>query len=189
MPFSFFCLLLVVLVLLYYFKWQVKWQFYKIRRRIRIGLAKNNNETDLLLEVRYDAFISHDNSDSHWVEDELYPYLADGSGLYLCLGQKDFLAGVPIAENIAHAINNSRKTVLVVTPEFVKSEWCLFEMHMALTVKGMDHIVIILKEEIPVAETCKTLRMILRTITYIEYPQDETGLDTFWNKLERAIKS
>ena len=186
-PLSLACLLFVALVLLHHYQWQVKWQIYKTKRKIRLALTKNTENDILLLPVEFDAFIAHDHTDESWVLDDMYTFLAEDRSFNLCLGQKDFVPGTPIAENIAHAINNSRKIVLILTPAFVKSEWCLFEMHMALVVKGKDHIVVILKEEVPVNEMNRALRTILRTITYIEYPADATGMENFWSRVERAI--
>lgn len=66
------------------------------------------------------------------------------------------------------------------------SEWCDFEMHMALT-RGRQHLIIIYKEIVPVEDMSKTLRMLLKSVNYIEYNETEEGIQLFWNRLHDAL--
>jgi caspase domain-containing protein/TIR domain-containing protein len=72
-------------------------------------------------EAAYDAFISYCQAapeDGTWVTSTLVPYL-EALGLKLCLEDRDFMIGASRVEEIDRAINESRYTVAVLTPEYV----------------------------------------------------------------------
>src|SRR5262249_20138349 len=68
-------------------------------------------------EFAYDAFISYNEQDSHWVETILQPRL-EGAGLRLCLPDRDFAIGAPRIVNMEKAVARSRKTLLILTPNW-----------------------------------------------------------------------
>jgi hypothetical protein len=74
----------------------------------------------------FDFFISYSHADKEWVHDWLVPQLQDRE-ISVCIDYKDFEVGVPTLENIEHAIRSSRKTLIVLTPNWVESEWGKFE--------------------------------------------------------------
>ena len=105
--------------------------------------------------------------------------------------QRDWLAGISIEENIVESIQNSRKTILVLSRRFATSGWCDFETQMAKLrsfEEGQDIIVVIMLEHIPAAELTGTLRIIVRTLNYLEWPVDEDQQRLFWEKLRRALR-
>lgn len=77
-------------------------------------------------DFRYDAFISYSHQDQAWVDNVLLPRL-EGAGLRICLDTRDFEIGVPALTNMENAVQQSRKTLLVLTPDWVASEWTHFE--------------------------------------------------------------
>jgi hypothetical protein len=85
-------------------------------------------------EFRCDAFISYSHKDSAWVRDMLLPRL-EGEGLRVCIDYRDFEVGAPSLVNMENAVERSRKTVLVLTPNWVASEWTEFE---ALLIQTKD---------------------------------------------------
>jgi hypothetical protein len=80
----------------------------------------------------YDVFISHSPADLEWVQVTLAPRL-EQAGLNVVIGSRDFLIGVPELTNIDHAVEQSRCVLLVLTPEWVGSEWSAFEGMLAQT--------------------------------------------------------
>ena len=58
----------------------------------------------------------------------------EAAGLSLCLPYRDFDLGVPIIENIQRAIDNSRHTLLLLTPAWIASEWNAYEAVLSQTV-------------------------------------------------------
>ena len=81
---------------------------------------------DMQEAFRYDAFISRSKQDAEWVSSRLLPRL-ERDGLRVCVDVRDFEVGVPTVLNTENAIKRSRKTLLVLTPDWVTSEWAEFE--------------------------------------------------------------
>jgi len=94
-------------------------------------MAKANPSQD---EFQYDAFISYSHKDSTWVRDTLLPRL-EREGLRVCIDYRNFEVGVPSLVNMENAVERSRKTLLVLTPPWVASEWTDFE---ALLIQTRD---------------------------------------------------
>ncbi len=81
-------------------------------------------------EYQYDVFISYSHADRAWVWEVLLPRL-EGAGLRVCIDGRDFEIGVPSLVNMERAVDNSRHTLLVLTPDWVDSEWAEFESLLA----------------------------------------------------------
>ncbi len=83
-------------------------------------------------EFHYDAFISYSHEDRKWVDDKLLPKLEEAS-LHVCIDYRDFDIGAPILVNIENAVEQSHKTLLILTPNWIKSEWATFESLLSQT--------------------------------------------------------
>jgi hypothetical protein len=77
-------------------------------------------------QFTYDVFVSYSHADEQWVRDELWPKL-EGAGLKIS-DYLEFELGVPKIVNIERAIEASRKVLLVLTPDWIASEWANFEL-------------------------------------------------------------
>jgi hypothetical protein len=68
-----------------------------------------------------------------WVRGHLVPELEDRLGLRLCIHDRgDFLPSRQILDNIAECVESSKKMIMVFSKDFVKSEWCQFELTYCL---------------------------------------------------------
>ncbi|MGH9839814.1 MAG: toll/interleukin-1 receptor domain-containing protein [Blastocatellia bacterium] len=76
---------------------------------------------------RYDIFVSYSHADKQWVQGELLPRL-ESAGLRVCIDYRDFEIGVPSLINMERAVDNSLHTLAILTPGYVESEWCEFEV-------------------------------------------------------------
>jgi hypothetical protein len=83
-------------------------------------------------EYAYDAFISYSQKDGEWVDTILQPQL-ERAGLRLCLPDRDFAIGAPRIINMENAVARSRKTLLILTPNWGASQWSEFEGLLAQT--------------------------------------------------------
>lgn len=83
-------------------------------------------------QYRFDLFISYSDADKTWVREWLLPRL-EKADLRVCLDYRDFDVGVPRLENLGRAVRHSRKTLLVLTPNWVKSNLANFVSLLAQT--------------------------------------------------------
>lgn len=74
----------------------------------------------------YDVFISYSHVDKAWVQRELLPQLEE-AGLRVLIDYRDFTIGAFSLDNMEWAVDNSRHTLVVLTPAWIASEWTAFE--------------------------------------------------------------
>ena len=92
-----------------------------------------------------------------------------------------------IFDNILEAINNSRRTILVLSPRFLDSEWTRYEYQVALQemLKKKHRIIPLILEDISDIENIdETLKQILDSITYIKWPDNDKKEKHFWKTLQ-----
>ena len=75
-------------------------------------------------------FISYSRKDSAWVRDVLLPNLENHS-FSVVIDFRDFKAGSLGVEEMERAVEETRHTVLVLTKNYVESNWAKFENAMA----------------------------------------------------------
>src|SRR6218665_3460163 len=139
----------------------------------------------------FDVFVGYSRSDSNWVLAQLLPRLELECNLRLCIHERDWLPGRDIAENILESIDNSRKTLLIVSNAFALSHWCHFELTMAQTrlmEEDRDSLVLILLDEIADCNLTPRLAIQMQRRTYIEWTkQSNVGQQLFWANLKHAL--
>ncbi|KAK7149788.1 hypothetical protein R3I94_009183 [Phoxinus phoxinus] len=171
--------------------WYTKmlWVWIRMKRR---GSKRANRL--LNATFRYHAFISYSQHDSVWVGSELVPEL-ERSGLSLCVHERDFEPGKWIVDNIIQCVEDSYKSLFILSKNFVQSEWCNYELffaqHRAISVNN-DSLVFVLLEPIPTDSLPKKflkLRTLLRQKTYLEWPVDERKQRVFWCNLRAILQT
>lgn len=80
--------------------------------------------------LRYHAFVCHCQADISFAKSLLTDL--ETQGFKCAFAGRDFLPGELITENIIEAINSSRRVLMVMSKETVKSEWCTFEVILTL---------------------------------------------------------
>ncbi len=143
----------------------------------------------------YDAFVAYSThgEERSWVHLTLREKLEDEYGFKLCIHYLDFKLGRAIDECIVEAINKSRKTILVLSPEFLRSGWCQFEVRMAaekLIEERRDTFVVVIFRSLdePGTRIPKKLVQLLEKKIYAEWTQDPAGQKLFWDRLTHALK-
>lgn len=134
----------------------------------------------------FDAYISYSVKDEAFITQILAPGLeAVQPGYRLCLHYRDFNVSAYVADTIIEAVESSRRTVVVLSNNFLHNEWCRFEFKSALHEVLKDRrrrLIIILTGEIPQRDLDPDLRLYLKTNTVIEW-----GDRQFWQKLRFAM--
>jgi CheY-like chemotaxis protein len=116
----------------------------------------------------YDIFISysHKDKDKEWVRGWLVPRLEE-AGLRVCVDYRDFEIGLSSLENMERAVEHSRRTLLVFTPNWMASEWAEFESLLVQTRDPTGHT----RRLLPLLLEKCTLPPRLAVLTYADFTQ------------------
>ena len=181
-------LIFCIAIFTYRHRWEIKFCLlqFNYRKRNYIRLLQQQEE----LRYEYAAFVSYDSEDRDWVENNIVREL-ETAECRLFLYRSEFQLGQPIEANIMRALNVSRKTILVLSPRFVTSQWCLFEARMAFQKcidTGIDSIIPIILEPINNKDMPTEVKRYLTDYIYLQWPQNSTDEQReFWDKLRREL--
>ena len=168
--------------------------FHAYRNRFFIGCyftQKNRKSLDCpenSKEFKFDVFVSYSNTDAKWVMEALLPKLEDSKpfNLKCCIHERDFEVGMAVTENIAECIDRSRVFLIVLSKGYVESKWCLFEAHVAQS-RPKAKTIIIVKEKVDSKNLNSTVRLMLSSWTYLEWPSQDHLLQSFWKRLSDSL--
>ncbi|XP_052099451.1 toll-like receptor 4 [Mytilus californianus] len=179
---------ILTLGLVYRHRWRIRYMYYMVKIRY-FETKRKTNEKKI---YTYDAFVSYENNDRSFVHGQLLRKLENDAGLKLCIHQRDFLPGRDIAENITSAIHDSRKIVVIMSPNYLDSYWCMFEYNMArvesIYSRNKENILflVFLQQMSPRGLPLFVLELV-QSQSYIEYPNDEYGDTVFWEKMKEVL--
>ncbi|XP_040274921.1 toll-like receptor 1 [Bufo bufo] len=188
-------LLIVMFFLCRYFDlpWYIRMIFQWLRRKYRIKRIKND---ETMVDKRFHAFISYSHEDYEWVKNALIPNLEKGdNSIKLCHHERHFMPGKTIVENIINCIERSFKSIFVLSPNFIQSEWCHYELYFAqhsLFGKKSDNLILILLDPIPqylIPNKYSKLKAIMKHRSYTEWPKEKGKHGLFWANLREAIQA
>ncbi len=132
-------------------------------------------------EYEFDVFISYSSRDKAWVRGELLKRI-EQTGLKAFIDFRDFTRGAPSIKECERGVERCRKTLLILTPNYLESEWCEFEGVMAQTLSPANRdlrLIPLLK-----AKCKKPLR--IGMLTHIDFT-DGADLDLAWRQLLTAL--
>ncbi|KAL7891684.1 hypothetical protein AOLI_G00011600 [Acnodon oligacanthus] len=143
---------------------------------------------------QYDALISYNAQDEPWVMEELRPNLEANQGWRLCLHHRDFQPGRSITDNIIDGIYNSRKTICLITQNYLRSNWFSQEIQVAtfrLFDERKDVLILIFLEDIPTRHLSLYYRMkkLVKQQTYLCWPKAGEDTRMFWQKVKMAMET
>ncbi|KAL3869473.1 hypothetical protein ACJMK2_042150 [Sinanodonta woodiana] len=181
-------LLLLLLIVLPYLMW--KHRIILIMKIVHYFQPYEDQDDRI-----WDAFVSYrsDPVDEEFVLKKLLPMLEKEMDFKLNIHLKDFTVGETIANNIIQAVQNSRRTILVMSKNYVKSEFTRFEYQCAqqeMLQKKHRIIPILLEDITDIKDTIDpTLKVILNSVTYIVWPGENNPkeLQKFWKRLELSM--
>ncbi|XP_039951442.1 protein toll-like [Bactrocera tryoni] len=167
--------------------------FYKYKLEVKVWLYGHNilrfwiNECQLDKHKKFDAFISYAHQDADFVNHTLLPQLEQSEPPFrVCTHERNWLAGAYIPEQIIESVEQSRRTIIVLSQHFIESDWARMEFrtaHQCSLNEGRARIIMIKYGEISDSELLdRELKAYLNMNTYLDW-QDVR----FWDKLRYAM--
>ncbi|CAG9858396.1 unnamed protein product [Phyllotreta striolata] len=162
------------------------------RQEVKIWLFSKNlcmwfvSEEELDEDKSYDIFLSYSHKDEDFVVHNLLPVLESGPHPYkICIHVRDWEPGKMILTNVNDSIQNSRRTLVVLSNNFLDSVWGIMEFkaaHLKALEEGRLRLIVVKYGELDEKRMDPDLKAYLKTNTYIEW-----GQPWFWNKLKYAL--
>ncbi len=159
---------------------------YKYRRDVEallyfkwgVVLQKQKEE-----ERKYDAFIAYSQEDIHFVQRSLLePLQKMEPPFQICVRDRDFDSGDWKSQNIIRSVQQSRRTIIVLSQNFINSQWCQFEFAQAhlrlLEDQSFKLLVIALENPATLRGVPELIQNYIQTRTYLS--KDDR---LFWEKL------
>ncbi|XP_039951443.1 protein toll-like [Bactrocera tryoni] len=167
--------------------------FYKYKLEVKVWLYGKNilrsciQECELDKHKKFDAFISYAHQDADFVNHTLLPQLEQCEPPFrVCTHERNWLAGAYIPEQIIESVEQSRRTIIVLSQHFIESDWARMEFrtaHQCSLNEGRARIIMIKYGEISNSELLdRELKAYLDMNTYLDWQDNR-----FWNKLHYAM--
>lgn len=143
----------------------------------------------------YDAFITYDETDpavTDWVYNELCHQIEDkgNKSILLCLEERDWEPGKAVIDNIAQSINQSKKTLFVLTKKYVRKGKFRTAFYLAmqkLMDENMDVIVLVLLQPVLQNSQYLKLRKKICKSSILEWPKNPKAKPLFWQKMKNVL--
>lgn len=135
-------------------------------------------------EKLFDVFVSFSSKDIDWIHGEIIPAL-DTMNFSYCTYERNFKGGYLLQDIIRDAVACSRRTLLVLTANFLASEWCRLEFrlaHQRALQDNINRLVIVLLDELHPSELDEDLRLYVRSANYLRW-----GEPNFWDRLLHSL--
>ncbi|XP_032039409.1 toll-like receptor 5 [Aythya fuligula] len=147
-------------------------------------------------EYKYDAYLCYSKNDFEWVQNSLLKHLDsqyfDKNRFTLCFEERDFMPGEEHINNILDAIWNSRKTICIVTRQFLKDGWCVEAFNFAQSryfsdLKDVLIMVVVGSLSQYQLMKHKPIQIYLQRSQYLRWPEDYQDIEWFLNNLSYQI--
>lgn len=193
-----FLIFIILAVTMYYYRWHIRYWVFLTRLYLsRKGKIKASPEKKGYNNYVYDAFVSYSNEDRNFVV-RLVSMLENYEPfLKLCVYDRDFQIGAMITESVLESVAKSRRTLLIISDNYAKSQWCRWESQIAehhrLFFEDQngeyvdDTLVLIKLGPVSANHLTPTLRYLLKTRIYLQWEVDEKKQKVFWGKLRNAL--
>ncbi|XP_076275975.1 uncharacterized protein LOC143206958 isoform X2 [Rhynchophorus ferrugineus] len=143
-------------------------------------------EEELDKEKEFDIFISYSHKDESFVQNELLKELESGDIPFkICIHYRNWLPGEFISKQIIDSVLNSRRTLVILSNNFMESVWGKMEFRTAHTQaisEGRARVIVVLYGDLNEDTLDEEMKNYLKTNTYVKW-----GDPWFWNKLKYAL--
>uniref|UniRef100_A0A1B0CQQ9 TIR domain-containing protein n=2 Tax=Lutzomyia longipalpis TaxID=7200 RepID=A0A1B0CQQ9_LUTLO len=167
--------------------------YYKYQQEIKIWMYWHNicpfifNSDTLDANKKYDAFISYSHKDEDFVADTLVPELEFRRKFNLCIHRRDWTVGDFIPDQIIRSVADSRRTIIVLSPNYVESVWGTMEFraaHHTAVKENVSRVIVIIYGDVNTQNMDSELKSYIDMNTYIKW-----GDPWFWERLHYALRT
>ena len=183
-----FAFVLLILLAVFVYRNTLKvWLHAKYGVRVFDASSKNQDlEKNDVKPYHFDAYLTYSPKDDAFTREIIAAGLEQESNYKLCLHHRDLVHNqVYLADTIIQATEASKRTILVLSENFLKSEWSRFDyksgLHQALRADRKKLIVIMLGD-VATRDIDPDLRLYLKTSHVLQW-----GESRFWEKLKYAL--
>jgi tetratricopeptide (TPR) repeat protein len=133
------------------------------------------------LEFDYDVFISYSSRDKEWVRGDLLRGI-EKVGLRAFIDFRDFQRGAPSIKEMERGVSTCRKTLLVLTPDYIESGWCEIENIMSQTLDPANRDLRV----IPLLKAPCKRPLRIDALAHVDFT-DGADFDIAWHQLLTAL--
>uniref|UniRef100_A0A6V7IFS6 TIR domain-containing protein n=1 Tax=Bracon brevicornis TaxID=1563983 RepID=A0A6V7IFS6_9HYME len=167
--------------------------YYSYQHEIKVWLYTKQwclwfvTEDEVDKDKQFDAFVSFSHMDHDLVAGTLVPKLEEDPYHYrLCVHYRNWIPGESIPTQIFNSVENSKRTIIVLSQNFLDSVWSRLEFrtaHEQALSEGRARVIIVLLGDIGPADNLDPeLKAYLKLNTYVRW-----GDPWFWEKLKYAL--
>ncbi len=155
-------------------------------------LVKRNKE--------YDAFVVYScaeptktdaypiSPDEQFFEDNILPrYDQSKGGRYkLFFHRRDFIAGIPVMDNIYKGVQSSNAAIILISQDFIESKWCCPEFEICMAEHSKDSafkmFAILMQPKETLTGIPISMKLFFRNVSYLQ-----KGEVNLWQKLDQRL--
>nr|XP_022290732.1 toll-like receptor 13 [Crassostrea virginica] len=156
-------------------------------RLSKMGYIKLINEQ----EFPYDSYIVYCESNEKWVLRTLVPTI-EFEGFRVCIPDREFDIGADKCDQIESAFKESRKIIVVLSNDFAKNEWCLWQMNLVeerLRQSGNSAAIFVLYKSISSKNMISSLHRTLKKRDILTWYEGGSREKMFWKIIVMAMKA
>ncbi|GLG94399.1 Toll-like receptor Tollo [Gryllus bimaculatus] len=173
------------------------------RRGITLQKERRRRFCKGYTNYQYDAFVSYSSEDRNFVVRLVAMLENYEPHLKLCVYERDFQIGTVISEAVLESVACSRRTLLVISDAFARSQWCMWELRLAEhyslffddddsgagcgAIRNQDPLVMVKLGDVAASHMTPTLKHLLRTRVYLDWDPEPRKQRQFWEKLRAAL--
>ncbi|XP_072181095.1 toll-like receptor 3 [Diadema setosum] len=181
-------------LVIYRKRWWLNYKIFLLKLFV-LGYELQEEEDPQADDYEYQLNIMCHDNDDDWVHGVLKPALEERMPHLqrVAFGDKAFRATMYYIDAVHHIIENSYKTVLLLSNHCADDAWFITKVRVALehvNETGLDKVIVVFLEDIPDERLPYLVRLFLsRDRPNLLWTEDHDGQDLFWAYFEKCMRS